>query len=154
MIFLAESTGSRKTQTGREVRKDWIKIPLFPRNSRPERKEKRMEMKIRDLYEGAYLLCMGFHLQQLTIVDGRGKPKAVFVIVGDGIEEKAEAYRTGQATVNVAMLKFTLEKLKDAMFAKMREQGCRHPSNGEQEKEKRRRICDGQGTVPAYQAVS
>lgn len=85
---------------------------------------------------------MGFHLQQLTIVDGRGKPKAVFIIVGDGIEEKAEAYRTGQATVNVAMLKFTIEKLKDAMFAKMREQ------------EKRRRIGDGQGTVPAYQAVS
>ena len=151
MIFLADDTGDRKTQTGREVRRDWIKIPLFPRNSRPERKEKRMEMKIRDLYEGAYLLCMGFHLQQLTIVDGRGKPKAVFVIVGDGIEEKAEAYRTGQATVNVAMLKFTIEKLKDAMFAKMREQ---EGAGTRLNREERRRIGDGQGTVPAYQAVS
>ena len=78
---------------------------------------------VKDLYEGAYLLCMGFHLKKLTIVAPGGasrKRKAVFVITGDGIEEKAESYRMGQATVNVAMLKFTLEKLKDAMFAKIR----------------------------------
>ena len=81
-----------------------------------------MELQVKDLYEGAYLLCMGFRLKQLTIVDGRGKREAVFLIGGDGVEEKAESYRTGQAVVNVAMLKFTLEKLKDAMFAKIREQ--------------------------------
>ncbi len=75
---------------------------------------------VKDLYEGAYLLCMGFHLQKLTITNGHGKRKAVFLIEGDGIEEKAESYRMGQATVNVAMLKFTLEKLKDAMFTKIR----------------------------------
>lgn len=79
-------------------------------------------LRVKDLYEGAYLLCMGFHLKKLTIIDGRGKSKAVFIIAGDGVEEEAEAYRTGQATVNVAMLKFTLEKLKDAMFAKIRAQ--------------------------------
>ena len=84
-----------------------------------ERTEKHT-LCVKDLYEGAYLLCMGFHLKTLTITDSRGKPKATFVISGDGVEEKAEAYRTGQATVNVAMLKFTLEKLKDAMFAKIR----------------------------------
>jgi hypothetical protein len=77
---------------------------------------------VKDLYEGAYLLCMGFQLKKLTIVDAQRKRKAVFVISGAGIEEKAESYRMGQATVNVAMLKFTLEKLKDAMFAKIREQ--------------------------------
>jgi len=81
-----------------------------------------MELQVKDLYEGAYLLCMGFHLKKLTIVDAHRKRKAVFVIEGNGIEEKAESYRMGQATVNVAMLKFTLEKLKDAMFAKIREQ--------------------------------
>ncbi len=81
-----------------------------------------MELKVKDLYEGAYLLCMGFQLKQLTIIDRHGKRKAVFLISGDGVEEKAESYRTGQATVNVAMLKFTLEKLKDAMFAKIRAQ--------------------------------
>jgi len=77
---------------------------------------------VKDLYEGAYLLCMGFQLKKLTIVDAQRKRKAVFTISGAGIEEKAESYRMGQATVNVAMLKFTLEKLKDAMFAKIREQ--------------------------------
>jgi hypothetical protein len=75
---------------------------------------------VKDLYEGAYLLCMGFHLKKLTIIDANRKRKAVFQIAGDGIEEKAESYRMGQAMVNVAMLKFTLEKLKDAMFAKIR----------------------------------
>ena len=83
---------------------------------------KKHTLCVKDLYEGAYLLCMGFHLQKLTIVDSHRKRKAVFEIAGDGIEEKAESYRMGQATVNVAMLKFTLEKLKDAMFAKIREQ--------------------------------
>ncbi len=82
---------------------------------------------VKDLYEGAYLLCMGFHLKKLTIVDAHRKRKAVFVIEGNGIEEKAESYRMGQATVNVAMLKFTLEKLKDAMFAKIRAEQT--PSN-------------------------
>ena len=77
-------------------------------------------MCVKDLYEGAYLICMGFQLKKLTIVDAHRKRKAVFVISGDGIEEKAESYRMGQAVVNVAMLKFTLEKLKDAMFAKIR----------------------------------
>jgi len=81
---------------------------------------KKHTLCVKDLYEGAYLLCMGFHLQKLTIVDSHRKRKAVFEIAGDGIEEKAESYRMGQATVNVAMLKFTLEKLKDAMFAKIR----------------------------------
>jgi len=80
------------------------------------------ELCIRDLYEGAYLLCTGFRLKHLTIIDSRGKPKATFIISGEGIRKKSESYRTGQATVNVAMLKFTLEKLKDTMFAKMREQ--------------------------------
>ena len=95
-----------------------------------------MELQVKDLYEGAYLLCMGFHLKNLTITDGYGKRKAVFVIEGSGIEEKAESYRTGQATVNVAMLKFTLEKLKDAMFSKIREteqsKGKRGNHNGQQ----------------------
>ena len=85
---------------------------------------------VKDLYEGAYLLCMGFHLKKLTIVDAHRKRKAVFEIAGDGIEEKAESYRMGQATVNVAMLKFTLEKLKDAMFAKIREQNSQGTGTG------------------------
>ncbi len=117
-----------------------------------------MELKIRDLYEGAYLLCMGFHLKQLTIVDGHGKPKALFVIVGDGIEEKAESYRTGRATVNVAMLKFTLEKLKDEMFARIREQGASTRLNGlagatagneEKRENKNRRVRNGFKTCQA-----
>ena len=93
-----------------------------------------MELQVKDLYEGAYLICMGFQLKKLTIVDAHRKRKAVFVITGDGIEEKAESYRMGQATVNVAMLKFTLEKLKDAMFAKIREENSQSTGTGKRGK--------------------
>jgi len=89
---------------------------------------------VKDLYEGAYLLCMGFQLKKLKITNPGGKRKAVFLIAGDGIEEKAESYRTGQAVVNVAMLKFTLEKLKDAMFAKIREENSQSTGTGKRGK--------------------
>ena len=81
-----------------------------------------MDLKVKDLFEGAYLLCSGFHLKELTVKDFHGKPKVMFIISGEGIEEKSESYRTGQATVNVAMLKFTMEKLKDAMFTEIRKE--------------------------------
>ena len=77
---------------------------------------------------------MGFHLKKLTIIDANRKRKAVFQIAGDGIEEKAESYRMGQAMVNVAMLKFTLEKLKDAMFAKIREENSQSTGTGKRGK--------------------
>ena len=79
------------------------------------------ELKIRDLFEEAYLICSGFELKELKVIDTGRKPKILFTITGEGIDEKSRDYRTGRATANVAMLKFTMEKLKDAMFAKIRE---------------------------------
>ena len=79
------------------------------------------EIRIQDLYEGAYLLCRGFQLKDLIVISNHGKPIVTFVIAGDGILTTANEYRFGRATVNVAMLKFTMEKLKDQMFEKIRE---------------------------------
>ena len=79
------------------------------------------EIRVQDLYEGAYLLCRGFQLKDLTVIGNNGKPVVTFVIVGDDVLTTANEYRYGQATVNVAMLKFTMEKLKDQMFSKIRE---------------------------------
>ena len=79
-----------------------------------------MQLQVVDIYEGAYLLCMGYHLKSLSIDSVSGRRKAVFIIEGEGIESESESYRSGHASVNVAMLKFTLEKLKDAMFAEIR----------------------------------
>lgn len=79
------------------------------------------KLEIQDLYEGAYLLCRGFQLKDLTVIGSNGKSIVIFVIAGDNVVETANEYRSGRATANVAMLKFTMEKLKDQMFSKIRE---------------------------------
>jgi len=79
------------------------------------------EIKVQDLYEGAYLLCRGFQLKDLTVIGSNGRPIVTFIIVGDNVLTTAEEYRSGRATAIVALLKFTMEKLKDQMFSKIRE---------------------------------
>lgn len=89
-----------------------------------------MELEVRDLFEGAYLLSCGFHLERVSVVRRRGRSTAVFTIRGEKISDASEVYRTGQAEVNVALFKFTLEKLKDAMFAELRKEN-RQKKRGE-----------------------
>ena len=79
------------------------------------------KIKVQDLYEGAYLLCRGFELQDLTVIGNNGKAIVSFIIGGNDVEATAQEYRSGRATANVALLKFTMEKLKDQMFTKIRE---------------------------------
>ena len=83
--------------------------------------DKSQELTIKDMYEGAYLLCRGLELKDLTIVGNNGKKLVTFTFTGHQIEEISEEYRTGRATVNLALFKFTMEKLKDRMFALIRE---------------------------------
>ncbi len=78
------------------------------------------KIKVQDLYEGAYLLCRGFELKDLTVIGNNGKAIVTFIIVGDDVAATAQEYRSGRATANVALLKFTMEKLKDQMFTKIR----------------------------------
>ena len=75
---------------------------------------------ISDLYEGAYLLCRGFRLKKITVVGSNGRKLCTFTF-GEGAETAVEEYRQGRATCNVALLKFTLNNLKDEMFRKIRE---------------------------------
>ena len=82
---------------------------------------KEKEIEVQDLYEGAYLLCRGFQLKDLTVICSNRKPIVTFIIIGDDVVAMAKEYRSGRATANVAMLKFTMEKLKDQMFTKIRE---------------------------------
>ncbi len=79
------------------------------------------KIRVQDLYEGAYLLCRGFQLTDLTVIGSNGRSIVTFIIVGDDVRTSAEEYRSGRATANVALLKFTIEKLKDQMFTKIRE---------------------------------
>ena len=77
------------------------------------------EITISDLYEGAYLLCRGFQLRGVTVVGTNGKRLCTFSFA-EGAKGALEEYRQGRATANVALLKFTMENLKDEMFRKIR----------------------------------
>ncbi len=77
------------------------------------------EITISDLYEGAYLLCRGFKLHKVTVVGTNGKKLCTFSFA-EGAKEAIDEYRQGRATANVALLKFTMENLKDEMFRKIR----------------------------------
>jgi len=78
------------------------------------------EISISDLYEGAYLLCRGFQLKRITVIGNNGKKLCSFAF-GEGARQAVEEYRQGRATANVALLKFTMNNLKDEMFKKIRE---------------------------------
>ena len=78
------------------------------------------EISISDLYEGAYLLCRGFQMKRITVVGSNGRKLCSFTF-GEGAHQAVEEYRQGRATANVALLKFTMNNLKDEMFRKIRE---------------------------------
>ena len=78
------------------------------------------EVEVNDLYEGAYLMCMGHHLERLEF-DGHGR--ACFVIAGDGVQGNVDEFRCGRANSNIALYLFTLEKLKDQLFSELRKRG-------------------------------
>ena len=88
------------------------------------------ELSIRDLYEGAFLLSEGFQLGRITVLRNNGKKLCAFTFRGEGAQRASDEYRQGRATCNVALLKFTMEKLKDTMFEKIREheQGAQRSS--------------------------
>ena len=86
--------------------------------------------EINDIYEGAYLLQSGCHLEDLQwetggdrsrIGDGAGH--ASFIISGDEIREHMDRFRSGNATGNICLYLFSLERLKDKMFTDRRRRG-------------------------------
>ena len=88
------------------------------------------EINIHDLYEGAYLLCAGLKMKDLTVLGSNGRKLCTFTFEGDRAVELSDEYKAGRATVNLALLKFTMEKLKDRMFEKIREMEEREKRHG------------------------
>ena len=116
-----------------------------------------MRLATSDLYESGYFLCGGARLAEVVPDRSGASPKLVFAFDGgDELGEMQRSYHCGTATVNLAEYRRSLEALKDIMFRHIR--GASTRSNGgagtRLNREERRRIGDGQGTVPAYQAVS
>ena len=85
-----------------------------------ESKTREQEIQIKDLYEGAYLLCRGLELTDLTILGSNGSKLAIFKFTGKRVHRISEEYRRGSATVNVNLFKLMMNELKDRMFDKIR----------------------------------
>ena len=95
----------------------------------------RDQIQVQDLFEGAFLLCRGFEIKNLTVKNQNGRKIAFFYFEGENIKSTQAEYRQGQATCNIAFLKFTLDNLKDQMFKKFRELERQQYQNLERKKQ-------------------
>lgn len=76
--------------------------------------------EINDIYEGAYLLQSGCHLVDLNWErDGH----ACFILAGENIRDRIDTFRSGNATGNICLYLFSLERLKDKLFSERRRRG-------------------------------
>ncbi len=80
-------------------------------------------VEVTDLYESAYLLNNGCHLEEVDWEKSRSH--AVFTLTGEGIKDHIDAFRSGNATGNICLYLFTLERLKDRLFSEQRQRGER-----------------------------
>ncbi len=71
------------------------------------------EIETKDIFRGAYLLCMGGTLHETKLADSR---QVTFVIEGKNLEQKDIQYHTGHALVNPIQLRETLNLLRDLIF--------------------------------------
>ena len=82
-----------------------------------------MRLATSDLYESGFFLCSGARLAEVVPDRSGASPKIVFTFEGGcEIEELQKSYWNGNATVNLAEYRRSLETLKDIMFRRMREQ--------------------------------
>ncbi len=81
---------------------------------------KKETQPVKDLYEGAYLMCNGCELDHIEKAKIRNRETVIFTFTGEHLKTRIDLYRSGQATANVALFKFTLMKLKDQMFNELR----------------------------------
>jgi hypothetical protein len=67
-----------------------------------------------DLYEAAFLVCVGQVLAETWLDQGRGRAAVSFVFVGDDqLDAHQRGYRVGTAVVNVADFRRQLHALRD-----------------------------------------
>jgi len=75
------------------------------------------KIEVKDLYESAWLLVSGNHLEGL---ERFGRDDVRFIISGEHVGVNLEEFRSGRANGNIAVYLFTLEKLKDRLFQVLR----------------------------------
>jgi hypothetical protein len=97
-----------------------------------------MRLATSDLYESGYFLCRGARLMEVAPDRSGASPKLVFTFEGNyELEELQKHYWSGEATVNLAAYRRSLEALKDEMFRilrkenrRVRDEHCQHQTVG------------------------
>ena len=72
-----------------------------------------------DLFKGAFLLCMGGTLQNVT-VEENGRQTATFLFTGRNLTRHDDDYIEGRALVNPVQMKRSLNHLRDVLFNTLR----------------------------------
>ena len=74
-------------------------------------------IETKDLWQSAYLLSEGAWLSKVDVQRKEGRKKVVtFILTGDGLEERAQRFKNGQAVCNVRTLKAHVSSLKQMIF--------------------------------------
>ncbi len=76
-----------------------------------------MTIETKDLWQSAYLLAEGGWLSKVKVQRrGDGRREVVFHLTGNGVDDLARRFVSGQAVCNVTKLKAQVNHLKDVIF--------------------------------------
>jgi len=82
-----------------------------------------MRLTMTNLYEAAYLQCLGMSLADVWLDRGQNAATVVFAFEGNGeLTKLQKAFHTGTATVNLAAYRRSLTAIKDIMFELIRKE--------------------------------
>jgi hypothetical protein len=74
-----------------------------------------------DIFRGAFFLCQGAELNGIRFRNN-GKRIATFLITGEGLDRLDKDYMSGTALVNPVQFRESLNRLRDILFEKLREE--------------------------------
>lgn len=78
------------------------------------------QVKTKDLWESAFLMCEGGEVEDVSIDTRRGRREVTFTLSGWGIDEHAKEYEVGRAICNVVKFRACMNHLKDVIFRRVK----------------------------------
>ena len=79
------------------------------------------QLETTDIFRGAFILCKGGNLSEVRFVSG-SRQTATFLFTGPDLDRHDRDYMNGHARVNPLQLKESLNRLRDILFERIREE--------------------------------
>ncbi len=96
---------------------------------------KTIQLETTDIFRGAYFLCVGGELINVSFRSNGGNT-ATFIFTGSDLQNHDKTYRNGKALVNPLQFREELNHLRDILFEKQRKETRRY----DYERKKRTRM--------------